>query len=132
MDPVLRDDGELLGLVAADPAGGWLALTVFHGRLGYFPDRAAAERHVRATGLASLGERWYWFSRRTSRWHVVVPVEGRPGELTAAMGYYSLPGSETVLITAADLAAGDDLTLDPPDGHEPADLWWSSGASDDG
>jgi hypothetical protein len=38
-----------------------------------------------------------------------------------AVGYYSLPGVETVLITAEDLLAGDRLTLTLPPGQAVAD-----------
>ena len=110
-------DGELEGFVAPD-GDGWLALTVFHGVLG----RAATARDARAVvhqrGLASMAERWWWFSRRTGAWRIVVPLESSPGRVRVAVGYYALPGVATATITAADLAAGDRLTLEPPEGAE--------------
>ncbi|MEZ5117769.1 MAG: hypothetical protein R2737_16030 [Candidatus Nanopelagicales bacterium] len=110
MEQVRRpDDGELLGFVARD-AEGWSARTVFHGELARGASREEAYDVVRARGLASLAERWHWYSRRTGRWEVVVLQEAVPGRVTAAVGYYSLPQSPTVRITADDLAAGDRLS----------------------
>jgi hypothetical protein len=38
---------------------------------------------------------------------VVCIQEARPGAVTVALGYYSLPGVPTLTITAEELAAGD-------------------------
>ncbi len=110
-------DGELEGFVA-DGGDGWLALTVFHGELGRAATAAEAREIVQRRGLASLAERWWWLSRSTGAWQVVVPLESHPGRVRVAVGYYSLPGVETATITADDLAAGDRLTLERPKGAE--------------
>lgn len=110
-------DDELAGFVVED-GGAWLALTVFHGVLGRAATTEAARDIVRRRGLGALAERWYWFSRRTGEWRVVLPQESSPGRVRVAVGYYSLPGVEVATITALDLAAGDRLTLEPPSGDE--------------
>ena len=91
------------------------ALTVFHGLLAKVQSADAARAIVAERGLSSLAQRWYWRSRASGRWVVVVPQEVRPGLVRVAVGYYALPGVPTALITADDLAQGDVLTLDPPD-----------------
>jgi hypothetical protein len=106
-------DGELEGFVVEDGEG-WLALTVFHGVLGRPASLEGARRLVRDRGLTSLAERWYWRSRLASEWGVVLPLEASPGRVRVALGYYSLPGVPTAVITAEDLAAGDQLTLEAP------------------
>lgn len=108
-------DGELEGFVVED-ADGWLALTVFHGELGRSVTAGEARALVHRRGLASLADCWWWLSRRTGAWRVVVPQESSSGRVRVAVGYYSLPGVETATITADDLAAGDRLTLEPPEG----------------
>jgi hypothetical protein len=113
-------DDELEGYVEADQ-GGWRALTVFGGLLGTAESRQAALDIVRRRGLASLAERWYWWSREAAGWRVVLPQEASPGRVRVAIGYYSLPGVETAVITAADLAAGDRLTLTLPPDADPLD-----------
>ncbi len=119
---VRRDhDGELAGYVATD-AGEWLALTVFHGLLGRTQTFEGACELVRRRGLDALAEHWYWFSRRTGRWRVVLPQESAPGRVRVALGYYSLPGVAVTAITSADLAAGDRLSLEPPEGIDPDPL----------
>jgi hypothetical protein len=110
-------DDELEGFVVA-VEGRWLALTVFHGVLGEAATATEARAIVHRSGLASLAERWGWLSRATGEWRIVVPVESSPGRVRVALGYYSLPGVGTATITAADLAAGDRLVLEPPDGVE--------------
>ena len=110
-------DGELEGYVASD-GDVWLALTVFHGELGRAATAADARAVVHARGLASMAERWWWLARATGVWRIVVPVESSPGRVRVALGYYSLPGVETATITAADLAAGDRLVLQAPEGVE--------------
>ncbi|MCU0504221.1 MAG: hypothetical protein MUE82_00380 [Chloroflexi bacterium] len=110
-------DGELEGYVAAD-GDAWLALTVFHGVLGRAMSAQEARTIVHARGLASMAERWWWMSRAAGEWRVVVPLESSPGRVRVALGYYSLPGIGTAWVTAADLAAGDRLVLEPPEGVE--------------
>jgi hypothetical protein len=114
MDEVRREhDQELLGFVVEDD-GAWLALTLFHGVLGRTETAEGARDIVRQRGLGALAERWYWFSRLTGEWRVVLPQESSPGRVRVAVGYYSLPGVESATITTSDLAAGDRLTLEPP------------------
>ena len=110
-------DDELEGFVA-DTGGAWSALTVFHGELGMAETQEAAREIVRRRSLGALADRWYWYSRRTGAWRIVLPQEASPGRVRVALGYYSLPGVETATITSADLVAGDRLTLRPPAGHE--------------
>ena len=118
MDEVRRQgDGELEGFVVAD-GDGWLALTVFGGVLAWAPTVEAARAIVQERGLASLAERWHWWSRETREWRIVVPQEAHPGRVRVAVGYYALPGVETVVITAVDLAAGDRLVLAPPNAED--------------
>lgn len=121
MEEVRRDrDDELEGFVA-EGDGQWLALTVFHAELARTATRQAAVEVVHLRGLASLSERWYWFSRRSGRWRVVLPQESSPGRVRVALGYYSLPGVDSTTVTAADLAAGDRLSLVAPEDLDPAD-----------
>ena len=118
MHEVRRDhDDELAGFIVEDDDA-WLALTVFHGVLGRAATAEAARDIVRRRGLGALAERWYWFSRRAGEWRVVLPQESSPGRVRVAVGYYSLPGVEVATITSSDLAAGDRLTLEPPDEDE--------------
>jgi hypothetical protein len=116
-------DEELEGFIEATEEG-WRALTVFGGLLATLPSRDAAIELVHRHGLGSLAERWYWWSRRDSTWRIVVPQETSPGRVRVAVGYYSLPGVATALITAEGLAAGDRLTLTLPPGESAED--WSS------
>ncbi len=108
------EDGELEGFVR-ERGDGFGALTVFHGLLGTAPSLAGARAIVHARGLAALAERWYWKSRQTGAWAVVLPQEVRPGFVRVSVGYYSLAGSPIAVITADDLADGDVLTLEKPD-----------------
>jgi hypothetical protein len=113
-------DDELEGYIrAADD--GWHALTVFGGLLAILGSHRGAVDLVHRQGLASLAERWYWWSRTDASWRIVLPQEASPGRVRVAVGYYSLPGVETVLITAEDLLAGDRLTLTLPPGQAVAD-----------
>ncbi|MCU0484123.1 MAG: hypothetical protein MUC54_07645, partial [Chloroflexi bacterium] len=109
-----RHDGELEGYVVAD-RDEWLALTVFHGVLARAARQEAAREVVHRRGLASLADRWFWYSRVADEWQVVVPLEATPGRVRVALGYYSLPGVETTTITSSDLDAGDRLSLAAPD-----------------
>lgn len=112
-------DDELEGFVVPAGDDAWRALTVFGGELGRGPTRVAAESIVRRRGLASLAERWHWFSRTTGAWEVVVLQEAHPGRVRVAVGWYSMPGVPVAVITEADLAAGDRLQLDAPPDDEP-------------
>ncbi|MFN8623567.1 MAG: hypothetical protein U0869_22740 [Chloroflexota bacterium] len=107
-------DSELLGYIRLEPDGRWTALTVFGGTLAV----AATERDARATverdGLASLARHWYHRRRGETEWRAVLVTEAWPGRARLIEGWYALPGAERFTITAADLIAGDDLTLEEP------------------
>jgi hypothetical protein len=108
-------DGELLGWVRPAPDGGWEALVVFGGVLGERPTEAEARRLVEREGLAALARHWYLRRRGTDAWRIVVIQEARPGRVRGVLGWYALPGAETFVLSRADLAAGDELRLEPPD-----------------
>lgn len=103
MVEVRRADGELCGFVV-ERARHWQALTVFGGPLGDHPDGGAAEDQVLAEGLAALTERWLLVDGETGTEEVVCIVEAHPGEVTLALGHYSMPGVPTRTLTAAELA----------------------------
>lgn len=107
-------DGELEGFIRQSGAQ-YEALTVFHGLIGARVTVDEARELVHQRGLSALAERWFWRSRETATWSVVVPQEVRPGAARVAVGYYAIPGVEMTLITADDLAHGDILTLEQPD-----------------
>ncbi len=114
MEEVRRaEDNELLGYVG-ESAGGWNALTVFHGLLGKRAERESAIDLVRERGLSSLADRWHYRASTDDAWQVVVPVEVHPGRVRIALDYYSMPGVPTAVVTAEDLASGVELTLDEP------------------
>ncbi len=102
MVEVRRDDGELCGAVLAI-GGRWVARSVFGGVLGEQPTEADAERQVREGGLAALSERWVLVDRETGDEEVVCIVEAHPGEVTVALGYYSMPGVPARTLTAGEL-----------------------------
>jgi hypothetical protein len=108
-------DGELEGFTRACDVRGFEALTVFHGLLGTTATESAARALVHERGLGSLAEHWYWRSRATGRWAVVLPQEVRPGLARVRVGYYAIPGSPVSEITFQDLLEGDVLTLQRPD-----------------
>jgi hypothetical protein len=109
-------DGELLGHVRPEPDDRWSALTVFGGTLAVVASRQEATALVERRGLAALAERWHYRRRGTDEWQVVLVAEAWPGRARLVEGWYGLPGSERFELTAADLAAGDELILDaPPD-----------------
>ena len=105
MVEVRRDDGELCGDVVADD-GRWVARSVFGGVLGEHAFEVDAERQVGEEGLAALSERWSLVDRATGDEEVVCIVEAHPGEVTVALGYYSMPGVPTRTLTAEELAGG--------------------------
>lgn len=109
MNEVRRGDGELCGFVS-EREGRWLALTVFGGALGDHPDAGTAEAQVVAEGLAALTERWFLVDAETGEEEVVCIVEAHPGEVTLALGHYSLPGVPTRVLTDGELA-GDRWAL---------------------
>ena len=114
--PVRRAaDGELSGYVRAHD-GAWDALTVFGGVLGRVPTEADAAALVARDGIPSLGRRWYHRAPGSTGWQAVLIQEAWPGRARGVIGWYALPGAEPFSITAAELAAGHELVLDPPDG----------------
>lgn len=107
-----ESDGELCGHVRA--AGDeWYSLTVFGAVLSTHSSSPEAEAHVRAVGLASLAERWWYRPEPTGEWQIVCIQEANPASVRLALGYYSLPGVPTVTVTRADLDAGAALALEP-------------------
>lgn len=105
MDEVRRGDGELCGFVVGD-GGRWEARSVFGGLLGEHGTEAGAERQVLEEGLVALSERWLLVDRATAEEEVVCIVEAHPGEVTIALGYYSMPGVPTRTLTADELDDG--------------------------
>lgn len=104
MDQVRRqEDGELCGHVEHRD-GRWCALTVFGAVLGCHDRRDAAVDEVIDEGLSSLSERWTLRRGESDDEEVVCIQEARPGAVTLARGYYSLPGVPTITITADQLA----------------------------
>ena len=113
--PVRRDDdGELLGYVAPLDDGRWAAQAVFGGVIGIGGTAAAARALVERDGLASLSWRWFYRPNATADWEVVVVQEAWPGRAVVVEGAYALAGMPTVEIRAEDLAAGVEMTLEPP------------------
>jgi hypothetical protein len=107
-------DGELLGYVGR-AGSGWAALAVFGGTIGLRANADQARALVETEGLTALGRRWFHRHRATGEWRLVVITEAWPGHARGVVGLYSLPGAERFSITADDLAAGDEMTLEPPD-----------------
>ena len=106
-------DGELLGTV--EPRGhAFVARTVFGGTLGERATHDEAAELLRRDGLAAMARRWFHRDRTSGTWQVVVLQEAWPGRVVAVEGPYALAGAPTITITAADLEAGDVLTLEPP------------------
>ena len=112
------EDGELLGYVR--PLGGaggsarWAALAVFGGTLGMRTRRAEAVALVESDGLASLARRWFWRATEGDDWEIVVIQEAWPARAVGVVGLYALPGAPRFEITADDLAAGAEMTFEPP------------------
>jgi hypothetical protein len=109
------DDGELLGSVVATDDGRWAALAVFGGMLAIRATAADARAVVESEGLASLARRWFFRASPDDAWSVVVIQEAWPGRAIVVDGPYALAGMPTFELTAADLAAGHEMTLEPPD-----------------
>lgn len=108
-------DSELAGYVCPDAGGRWSALTVFGGLLARRATEPEARRTVERDGLASLARHWYHRRRGEAGWRAVLVTEAWPGRARLIEGWYALPGAARFEITVADLAAGDELTLEPPD-----------------
>ena len=109
------EDGELLGSVAETPGGRWAALAVFGGVLAVRATAPEAREVVESEGLASLARRWFYRASPDDAWSVVVIQEAWPGRAILIDGPYALAGMPTIELTAADLAAGAEMTLEPPD-----------------
>lgn len=107
MEAVRRhEDGELCGHVERHD-GRWCALTVFGAVLGDHDQRDAAVDQVLDEGLSSLSERWTLRNGTSEDEEVVCIQEARPGSVTVARGYSSMPGVPTLTITAEQLATGE-------------------------
>ena len=109
------DDGELLGSVVATDDGRWAALAVCGGVVAIRATAADARAVVESDGLASLARRWFYRAAPDADWEVVVIQEAWPGRAVIVLGPYALVGMPTVELTAADLAADTEMTLEPPD-----------------
>lgn len=109
-----ESDGELCGHVRAS-GDEWHSLTVFGGVLSTHASSHDAEAHVRAAGLASLAERWWYRPDADAEWQIVCIQEANPASVRLALDYYSMPGVPTVTVTRADLDAGAALALEPGD-----------------
>jgi hypothetical protein len=106
MDEIRRaTDGELCGHIR-EADDGWLALSVFGGLLERYPTREEAARAVLGGGLAALAEHWLLSGPEDVEEQVVCIQDARPGSVTVALGYYSLPGVPTRTLSRADLDAG--------------------------
>ncbi len=98
------EDGELCGHVEFRD-GSWLALVVFGAVLDRHSSRGAAVDQVLSEGLASLADRWTLQSAASSE-EVVTVQEANEHGVTLALGYYSMPGVQTLTITRDELDAG--------------------------
>jgi len=100
MEQIRRSgDDELCGFISLND-GNWTAHTVFGGVLAEGLDRVAAEALVREIGLTSLSDRWQYRASSEADWQTVLIIEASPQSVTLALGYYSLPGVETVRLSA--------------------------------
>jgi hypothetical protein len=115
---VRRDDGELLGYVRPTDDGRWAGIAVFGGTIATRPTVAAARALVLEDGLASLADRWFHRPAADGDWQVVSIQEAWPGRAIGVVGLYALPGAAWFEVTAADLAAGAEMTREPPDGAD--------------
>lgn len=92
---VRRDeDNELCGYVKCTP-NGYVALTVFHGKLNTFDDETNAFDFVASHALPSLQERWNFRSSPEEEWQTVLIQEARPGWARLTLGYYAIAGIPT-------------------------------------
>lgn len=111
-EEVRRSDGELLGYVRQRSGGSvWSALAAFGAEIGRADTREAAIELVLRDGLGSLAQRWFHRSAADGVWRVVILTETWPGRARGVVGLYALPDAPTFEISAADLAAGDEMTL---------------------
>lgn len=107
-----ESDGELCGHVCA-AGDGWHSLTVFGAVLCTHSSSPEAEAHVRAVGLASLAERWWYRPDPAGEWQIVCIQEANPASVRLALDYYSMPGVPTVTVTRDELESGVALVLEP-------------------
>lgn len=105
MEEIRRDDGELCGFVA-QAEDGWAALTVFGSMLATFDDDEAARREVRESALAALSDRWTLIDGVTGAEQIVCIQQASPTEVSVALGYYSLPGVESLTLSGTELNVG--------------------------
>lgn len=115
-------DGESLGSVRRLDDG-WVAETVFGGRLATSPNRSEALERVESDGLAALAQRWWYRASPEAAWEVALVQEAWPGRAILVLGPYALPGMPTRTVTRADLESGASLTLVRPAEIDPADPW---------
>ena len=80
--------------------------TLFGAHLGLHAYREDAERQVHAEGLASLAERWTLVDGASGEEQIACIQESSPTGVTLALGYYSMPGVPTLVVTSDDLAVG--------------------------
>jgi hypothetical protein len=109
MAPVIevrRDgDNELCGYVTEE-AGGWLASSMFGGRLCRRGSYDEAVQAVLSDGLASLASHWMLSGPDIEGEQIVCIQNASPQTVTVALDYYSMPGVPTVTLSRADLEAG--------------------------
>lgn len=114
MQEIRREsDDELCGFIA-EVDGRWNALTIFGAPLARGLDRAGAEDLVLTDGLASLSERWHYRASPKDDWQTVVIVEANPRSVTLALGYYSMPGVETLTLSSEQIISDGLLVREPP------------------
>lgn len=100
--PVYRgSDNEHVGYVEPT-AERWRALTIFGGELSDHISRDDAVTTVVARGLASLTEKWWFYSQADRRWRRVQLVEVSPNSVRGQSSPY--PQSDKVSISGAELA----------------------------
>ena len=108
MIEIRRDeDNELCGhVVEANDGGSWLALTVFGGDLGVRASYDDAVRAVLDDGLPSLAEHWILTGPGVDGEQIVCIQNASPSSVSVALDYYSVPGTPSMTLAAADLRSG--------------------------
>jgi hypothetical protein len=105
VEEIRRDDGELCGFVV-DVSGRWAALAVFGSTLAEYDSEEAARHHVAERGLAALADRWTLIDGASGAEQVVCIQQANPVEVSVALGYYSLPGVESLAISSDEITSG--------------------------